>query len=130
MGKLIYEDLTFKIRKSLFNVYNTHGTGFREETYKQSVVVDFEQEGVPFEREKTYPIIYRGKEVDEYRVDILVYGKIILELKSVAELHPRFEAQLSSYLKATKLKLGLLVNFGSDELEIRRFVNPHVKEYE
>jgi GxxExxY protein len=78
----------------------------------------------------TYPIIYRGKQVDEYRVDVLVYGKIILEVKSVAELHPRFEAQVLSYLKATKLKLGLLVNFGSDELIIRRLVNPHLKEYE
>ncbi len=130
MGKLIYEDLTFKIRGSLFNVYNTHGPGFREETYKQSILVDFEQEGVPFEREKTYPIIYRGKEVDKYRVDILVYGKIILEVKSVAELHPRFEAQVLSYLKATNLKLGLLVNFGTNELIIRRLANPHLEEYE
>jgi GxxExxY protein len=129
MGELIYEDLTFRIRKSLFNVYNTLGPGFREETYKQAVRSDFELENIPFEKEKTYPVVYRGQTVDEYRVDLLAFGKIIIELKSVTELHPRFEAQLLSYLKVTGLKLGLLVNFGGTELIIRRLVNPHVKEY-
>jgi GxxExxY protein len=129
MGGLIYEDLTFQIRKSLFTVYNTLGPGFREETYKHALLVDFKKENISFEREKKYSIIYRGQQVDEYRVDLLVFDKIIVELKSVAELHPRFEAQLLSYLKVTGLKLGLLVNFGSNELIIRRLVNPYVKEY-
>jgi GxxExxY protein len=127
VGKLIYEDYTFRIRKSLFNVYNQLGPGFREETYKQAAMVDFTMASVPFEREKIFTVFYCGKKVDEYRVDLLVFEKIILELKSVAELHPRFEAQLLSYLKVTNLKLGLLVNFGSNELEIRRLVNPHFK---
>jgi GxxExxY protein len=129
MAELIYEDLTFRIRKSLFNVYNTLGPGFREETYKQAVRSDFELENIPFEKEKTYPVVYRGQTVDEYRVDLLAFGKIIIELKSVTELHPRFEAQLLSYLKVTGMKLGLLVNFGGTELIIRRLVNPHVKQY-
>ncbi len=101
MGNLIYEDLTYKIRKSLFNVYNELGPGFREETYKQAVMIDFENEGVPFVREEIYQVSYLGEKVDKYRVDILVYDKIILELKAVSELHPRFEAQLLSYLKVT-----------------------------
>ena len=126
MGNLIYEDLTYKIRKSLFNVYNELGPGFREETYKQAVMIDFENEGVPFVREKIYQVNYLGEKVDKYRVDILVYDKIILELKAVSEFHPRFEAQLLSYLKVTQLKLGLLVNFGSELLDVRRLVNPHI----
>lgn len=128
MGELIYEDLTYRIRGSLFRVYNHLGPGFREETYKQAVNVDFIHENIPFECEKSFPIIYRNKKVDEYKVDQIAFEKIILELKAVAELHPRFEAQLLSYLKVTGLKLGLLVNFGSDELEIRRFVNPHLEK--
>jgi len=70
-----------------------------------------------------------GEKVDKYRVDILVYDKIILELKAVSELHPRFEAQLLSYLKVTQLKIGLLVNFGNQPLAIRRFVNPHIDNF-
>ena len=127
MGELIYEDLTFRIRGSLFRVYNQLGSGFREETYMQAVIIDFAQEGVPFEKEKAYPIFYRGKRVDEYRVDLIAFGKIILELKATSEMHPRFEAQLLSYLKATDLKLGLLVSFGKEELDIRRLVNPNSK---
>ncbi|MEK7727235.1 MAG: GxxExxY protein [candidate division KSB1 bacterium] len=125
MGKLIYEELTFQIRKSLFNVYNQLGPGYREETYKQAVIRDFNLEGIPYYREKIFPVHYRDEQVDEYRVDLIAFDKIIMELKAVAELHPRFEAQLLSYLKLTNLKLGLLINFGSDKLEIRRFVNPH-----
>ncbi len=128
MGNLIHEDLTFKIRKSLFNVYNELGPGFREETYKQAVMIDFENEGVPFAREKIYQVSYLGEKVDQYRVDILVYDKIVLELKAVSEIHPRFEAQLLSYLKVTQLKLGLLVNLGSKPLDIRRLVNPHIDD--
>lgn len=129
MGNLIYEDLTYKIRKSLFSVYNELGPGFREETYKQAVMIDFKNAGVPFEHEKIYDVRYLGKKVDKYRVDILVYDKIILELKAVSELHPRFEAQLLSYLKVTQLKIGLLVNFGNQPLAIRRFVNPHIDNF-
>lgn len=75
-------------------------------------------------------MLYRGEKVDDYRVDLIAFDKIILELKAVAELHPRFEAQLLSYLKLTGLKLGVLVNFGSDELDIRRFVNLHISRHE
>ncbi len=129
MGNLIYEDLTYKMRKSLFNVYNELGPGFREETYKQAVMIDFKNEGIPFVREKIYRVSYLGEKVDKYRIDILVYDKIILEVKAVSELHPRFEAQLLSYLKVTQLKIGLLVNFGNKPLAIRRFVNPHIDNF-
>jgi len=126
MSNLIFEDLTYKIRKSLFHVYNQLGPGFREETYKQAMIVEFKKENIPYSCEKSFSIHYRDEFIDEYRVDLLVFDTIVLELKAVAELHPRFEAQLLSYLKATQLKLGILVNFGSDKLDIRRLVNPHV----
>jgi len=92
-------------------------------------MIDFENEGVPFVREKIYQVSYLGEKVDKYRVDILVYDKIILEVKAVSELHARFEAQLLSYLKVTQLKIGLLVNFGNKPLAIRRFVNPHIDNF-
>ncbi len=78
MGKLIHEELTFRIRKSVFSVYNQLGPCYREETYKQAVMRDFTLEGIPYCREKTFPALYRGEKVDDDRVDVIVFDKIIL----------------------------------------------------
>lgn len=67
--------------------------------------------------------MFKGEVIDTYRLDIVVEDKVVLELKAVEEFHPRHKAQLLSYLKASKLRLGLLVNFGSDELKIIRLIN-------
>ena len=126
--ELIYNDLTFKIRRCLMNVYNKLGAGLREETYKKALIKEFTKNGISFSREESIPIKYDGEIIDEYRTDLIVFSKIILELKAVSEMHPMYEAQLLSYLKAANLKLGLLVNFGTDKLLIKRLVNPHFEE--
>ncbi|MBI4712774.1 MAG: GxxExxY protein [Planctomycetes bacterium] len=126
--ELIYKDLAFKIRKCLMNVYNKLGPGFREETYKKALMKEFVNDNIPFSQEKPIPIKYDGDIIDEYRVDLVAFDKIILELKAVTEMHPMFEAQLLSYLKAANIKLGLLVNFRTDKLFIKRLVNPRLKE--
>ena len=83
---------------------------------------ELQTQGIPFETEKVIDITYAGEIIDEYRLDLVVDGKIILELKAVDNLHTSHEAQLLSYLKASGLRLGLLVNFGSDKLQIVRKV--------
>ncbi|MFH1231792.1 MAG: GxxExxY protein [Planctomycetota bacterium] len=123
--ELIYNDLTFKIRRCLMNVYNKLGPGFREETYKKALIKEFTKNEISFNREEPIPIQYDGEIIDEYRADLIAFSKIILELKAVSEMHPMYEAQVLSYLKAANLKLGLLVNFGADKLLIKRLVNPH-----
>ena len=90
-----------------------------------ALLLDFQHEKIPFVYEKSYPVFFREKLIDEYRVDLIVFDKLILELKAVAEMHPRFEAQLLCYLKVAQLKLGLLVNFGNDKVFIKRIINPH-----
>ncbi len=122
MAKLIHEELSYQIRGALFEVYNQLGPGFREETYKIAVVSELQQRGIPVEREVSIDIIYKGLPIDRYRLDIVVDEKVIIELKAVDELHPRHAAQLLSYLKASGLRLGLLVNFGSDQVRIVRKV--------
>ncbi|MEW6605830.1 MAG: GxxExxY protein [bacterium] len=124
---LIYGDLTYAIRSCLMEVYNKLGPGFREETYKKAVIEELNIKGLSVLTEHPIQIIYRDKIIDEYRLDLIVEGKVILEIKAVAELHPRFEAQLLSYLKASQVKIGLLVNFGSDKLFIKRLVSPYVQ---
>jgi GxxExxY protein len=127
MEELIHKELTFKIRRCLMNVYNKLGPGFKEETYKRAVIKEFKKNDIPFKREKSIPVTYDDEVIDEYRVDLIAFDKIILELKAVVEMHPMFEAQILSYLKAAGLKLGLLVNFGADKLLIKRIVNPHIE---
>jgi len=127
MGKLIHEDLSYDIRSSLFRVYNKLGPGFREEAYKQAVKNNLLKTGLAIDVEKKVPIPYEDDPaIDTYRLDLLVEKKIILELKAVSELHKRFVAQTLSELLASKIELGMLVNFGSVPLEIRRLLNPHM----
>ena len=119
---LLYEALTYKIRAALFEVHNALGPGFREETYKIALLAELRRLEIPFEREVETAVKYKGETIDKYRLDLVVDQKVLLELKAVDEFHPRHEAQLLSYLRASGLRLGLLVNFGSDKLKIVRKV--------
>lgn len=127
MGELLYPELSFQIRGSLFEVYNTLGPGFREETYKIATCTELGRRGIPVSREFDIDVLYKDVLVDRYRLDIVVDSLVILELKAVEELHPRHQAQLLSYLRASRLQLGMLVNFGSDEITIRRVANSKPK---
>lgn len=123
MSKLLYEELSYKVRGILMDVYNTLGPGFREETYKLATLAEAKRQNVPTAREVTIEVKFKGEVIDAYRLDIVIDGKIILELKAVDQLHPRHRAQLLSYLKASGLRLGFLVNFGAEKLEIERIIN-------
>ncbi|NLF40016.1 GxxExxY protein [bacterium] len=121
-GELLYRELTFEIRAALFEVYNTLGPGFREETYRRAVLRELKLRGLCAEPELFAEVRYKGSVIDRYRMDIVVESKVVIELKAVEEMKASFAAQLLSYLKASQLRLGLLVNFGSDELYVRRFI--------
>lgn len=123
MAKLIYEELSFNIRDALFHVHKSLGPGFREETYKRAAVRELVSRQLRVEREKPIGVYYSGERIDTYRLDLVVEEKIIIELKSVEQLCPAHEAQLLSYLKASGMRVGLLVNMGSERLQITRKVN-------
>ena len=120
MEKFLYEELTYKIRGVLFEVYNTLGPGFKESVYHKSLVREFTLEELGFEDKKKIPIFYKGEKVGIYEPDFVVDGKVLLEIKAVPEMPDIYEKQLFNYLIGTDYKLGLLVNFGGAELEIRR----------
>ena len=114
---LIYEDITYKIRKAIFNVYNFWGPGLYEEIYEKSLIVELEALGLKVESQKSIPVYYRGKKIEcGYRLDLLVEDKIILELKAVDELKAIYKKQLFTYLKITDKRLGLLVNFNTTDI--------------
>ena len=113
MSGLIYEDETYTIKGAVFEVYKTMGAGFLEAVYQESLEEELRARGIPFTPQAEIKIEYKGKVLRQfYKADIICYDKIIVELKAVSSLLPEHSAQLFNYLKATNIKLGLLVNFG------------------
>lgn len=120
--KLLYVDLTYKIRKALFTVYNILGFGHKEEVYQKALASELDSLSIPYENEVYLPVLYKNERVGSYRADFVVDKKIILELKAVDFMPKTFETQLLNYLKSTGFSLGILVNFGSPKLYIKRLI--------
>lgn len=123
MDNLLYREESYNIRGALFAVFNELGCGYLERVYQDALEVEFRLQNIPYEREKTIQITYKGEPLgDPYRADFVCYGKIIVELKAVTEILGVHRAQVVNYLKATKANLGLLVNFGEEDIKIERIV--------
>jgi GxxExxY protein len=120
---VIYPELSYRIMEAVYEVHNQLGPGFGEEIYERALSIELESIGIPFDPQKSITISFKGKPVGTYRLDFLIDGKIILELKAVANLSDLFKQQLTSYLKATDLRLGILVNFGTRRVEYTRIAN-------
>ena len=121
---IVYKDESYKIIGAAFKVYNTLGPGFLEAVYQEALEIEFQRQGIPYEREKELKISYDGIELKQtYKSDFVCFGKIIVELKAVSSLDEVHRSQVYNYLHATGYKLGLLLNFGSaTELEKDRLV--------
>jgi GxxExxY protein len=121
---IVYSQESYKIVGAAFNVYNKLGHGFLEAVYQECLELEFQKQGIPYEREKEIKIYYDGQELKQtYKADFVCYDKIIVELKAVSELDESHHAQVYNYLHATGYKLGILLNFGcSDGLEKDRIV--------
>ena len=118
--------LTGLVIGAAIEVQKALGPGLLESAYEECLCRELELRGIPFERQKKLPIEYKGAKLDcGYRLDIVVAGKLILELKSCENLQPIHEAQLLTYLKLTGIKYGLLINFNVPVLKdgIRRIAN-------
>jgi GxxExxY protein len=122
MKSLLHEELTYRIRAALWRVHHALGPGFREETYKRAVIIEFKKRNLEVETEKEIEIHYDGSIIDRFRLDLVIVGKVILELKAVESFAKIHESQLLTYLKASGIKVGLLVNFGEPTLQILRRV--------
>src|SRR5258706_12764947 len=108
---LLYEDEAFQIRGAVFEVYRAMGAGFLEAVYQECLEVQFARRGVPFEAMKSLGLVYQGQPLRQtYVADFVCYGRIILELKAARAIAPEHRAQTVNYLRATDMKLGLLVN--------------------
>ena len=104
-------------------MHNTLGSGFLEKVYQNSLVIEIRALGFGVEVEKPMKVYYHGEVVGNYVADIIVEGKVILEIKAVKELSGIHEAQILNYLKATGIEVGLLINFGKSVNIKRRIMD-------
>ena len=121
---IIRKEDSYKIVGAAMEVFNQLGHGFLEAVYQEALEREFKSRGIPYEREKELTIFYKGELLEQtYKADFICYEDIIVELKAVAMLQDSHRSQVYNYLRATKNKLGLLINFGnSDGLEWERKV--------
>ncbi|AMV32894.1 hypothetical protein VN12_12270 [Pirellula sp. SH-Sr6A] len=110
---LLFQDESYVIRGAAFEVYREMGCGFLEAVYQECLQKEFTKQSVPFVPNPTLELFYKHEKLEQiYRPDFICYGKIIVELKAAKELSDEHRAQLHNYLKATRLRLGFLINFG------------------
>ena len=120
----LYSDETHQIIRCAMNVANYFGTGFLESVYHKALEEEFRENNIPFSSQKQIPVYYKGKDIHaNFYADLIVDDKIIIELKSKERLINADETQILNYLKATGIRLGLLINFGNKRrLEWKRFI--------
>ena len=119
------EDLTARIIEAAIETHKELGPGLLEGVYEECLCRELADRDLPFERQKELPILYKGSELDAgFRLDIIVQGEVILELKAVETLTRLHEAQLLTYMRLSGISIGLLINFNVELLKngIRRFV--------
>lgn len=124
MADLKYEEESYRIRGSIFEVYREMGCGFLEAVYQECLEKELGKQGIPFAAQRELALHYKGGRLEQtYKPDFICFERIIVELKAVKELAGEHRAQVHNYLKATGLELGLLVNFGHyPKVEIERIV--------
>lgn len=110
-------EISYEIRKAIYEVYNETGPGLLESTYEHALKYELEAAGLNVKSQVTIPVIYKGFTLPtNYRIDLLIEDKVIIELKSVEELNSVHHKQVITYLKLSNLKLGILVNFNTNNL--------------
>jgi GxxExxY protein len=113
-------DLTDRIIAAAIRVHKELGPGFLEMLYEEALAIELASSDISFERQRPVPILYRGRVIGEHRLDLLIAGKVVVELKAISALEDIHFAIVRSYLKATGVDDGLLLNFASTKLTVKR----------
>ena len=115
----LHQNITERIIKCFYEVYNNLGYGFLEKVYEHAMIIELVRNGLNIQSQMPIKVHYKGEQVGDYYADIVVDDKIIIELKAAESVVEEHEFQLINYLKATEMEVGLLLNFGK-EPEVRR----------
>jgi len=120
---LIFKDECYQLIGICMKIHTTLGKGFREVVYKDAMEIEFKNASIVYDREKKFKILYEGLSLKHtFDADFFVFDSIILEVKASWQLYPNNFKQTLNYLKASQIKLGLLINFGEDKLKFKRII--------
>ncbi len=120
MPNIIYPDLSYSIMAAIFEVHKVLGPGFLETIYEKALIKELENRGVKVETQKVIDLMYKDTKIGIHRLDLVVDSKVVIELKTVERFSVHHKAQLTSYLKASGYKLGILENFSKSKVEYQR----------
>ena len=124
MGKLLFEEETYKVIGACMSVHKGLGAGFLESVYHEALEKEFEIQKVNFDSKKKLQVYYKDAPLQKYFIaDFICFDNIVVEIKAASFLHKDTEAQTINYLKSTNYPLGLLINFGQSSLTWKRFIN-------
>ncbi|MGN8158980.1 GxxExxY protein [Salinisphaera sp. RV14] len=120
------DEQTYPILGAAFEVHRYLRNGFLESVYHDALAIELTERGVPYVREPLLDVQYKGRPLQsQFRADFICFESVILELKALSRLTPQHEAQVINYLKTTGIERGLLLNFGTPELQHRRLIRSH-----
>jgi GxxExxY protein len=123
VAEILYKNEVYQIIGACMNVHNELGHGFLEAVYGDAFMIEFQEQGIPFSRERKFEIEYKSQILTHsYNADFVVFDSIILELKAASAIVDEHIAQTLNYVKASNLRLGLLVNFGREKLQYKRLI--------
>ena len=128
MTEILFKELSFAIIGAAMEVHKILGPGFLESVYQVALEKELTLRGIPFLHQVELPVHYKGELVGMYKADLVIDGKIVVEIKGISRLNASHEAQAIHYLAATGLQLAILINFGMSSLEYRRVVRSENKD--
>jgi len=124
MDNLVFKEESYAIIGAAMEVHNQLGCGFIEKVYQDALEIEFGLKGIPYNREKHLPILYKGQQIKhDYYADFICFDKIVIECKAVSEILDIHKAQTLNYMKINNLKLGIIINFSQQSLEYKRIIN-------
>lgn len=122
MAEIVYKELSYKIIGVAMEVHKELGYGYLEKVYENAMMVLFQEKEINAQQHRELNVIFRGTEIGKYIADILVEDRVIIELRVATAIKDIHKAQVANYLKTTGLKLGIIINFGKENLEFERVV--------
>ncbi|MCF6297578.1 MAG: GxxExxY protein [Flavobacteriaceae bacterium] len=123
-SKILFKEEIYKIIGACMKVHSALGSGFLEAIYDEALKKEFTKSNIPFKSQVKLNVFYEGEQLKKYyKADFICYDKILLEIKSVSQIPVAFYAQVKNYLTATKMELGMLINFGESSLTYKRIIN-------
>ena len=120
--ELVLKKEVFSVVGCALEVLNTLGHGLFEKSYENAMVVEFGSQDIPFVQQPHYEVVYKGVKIGDYIPDLVVFGKIVVEMKTIERIGNHEKGQMLNYLKLTGLKVGLILNFKYSKLDWQRFV--------